>query len=85
MKVWWTLHYSIFPEINSSEKNQVEEATGKIPLLLNAFLSFANEPFQKAWEGFHLSKVVGDISENITFFTERKKKESAIVWNKYAL
>ncbi len=85
MKGWWNLHNNILSEMHTLERNQVEEATGKIPLLLNAFLSFGNKPFQKAWEDFHLSNVVRDIGENLTSFTERKKKEGEIVWNKYVL
>src|ERR1041384_6841726 len=72
MKDWWEHHYYIFQNMNDSQKEEIEDITGKIPLFLNILLKYmksGSKSFEEASK--HLNQeLLLKVQEPIITFSE---------------
>jgi hypothetical protein len=61
MQKWWMLHEKDLPKVDESEKEYIEDVTGRIPLLLRVLLRLGRQNFEDVKSEFlkspELSKV----------------------------
>ena len=77
MNQWWIHHEKKVPIFEADDKAEVEDLTGRIPLLLRPLLQFSGKPFHEIEQGFLTHKHLVAVRENIVqFAAEKRAKES---------
>ena len=72
MAIWWERNRTTLPTLNESDREWVEELTGRIPLLLKPLSQFADQVFDE--EKFLCCHEVQTMKENIESFYRLLKR-----------
>ena len=75
MKQWWHHYEDKLPKFeNVEERVEVEELTGRIPLLLRPLLRFCQQKYRSVERDFWACPEIEDVRQNIEQFSESKRK-----------
>ncbi|KAL1916623.1 uncharacterized protein VTP21DRAFT_5327 [Calcarisporiella thermophila] len=85
MQEWWKLYSDCLPNINQTEKEFIEDITGRTPLFLRALLRLeSNRDFKDIKSNFLNSQELLNIPSQVVAFAEQKKIESnQQEWRRY--
>jgi hypothetical protein len=75
MEQWWHHHEDMLPKFeNDEERVEVEELTGRIPLLLRPLLRFCQQKYRAVEGDFWASPELAAVRRNIEQFSMSKEK-----------
>jgi hypothetical protein len=75
MEQWWHHHMDKLPKFeNDEERVEVEELTGRIPLLLRPLLRFGQRKYRAVERRFLSCPEIDAVRKNIMEFSESKRK-----------
>ena len=83
MEQWWPHHEDKLPKFeNDEERVEVEELTGRIPLLLRPLLRFCQQEYRTVERDFWRCPEIVAVRKNIVQFSESKEKVGEREYNK---
>ena len=90
MEAWWGHYRSDVPNFETdADRMEVEELTGRIPLLLRPLLRFGSHNFRTVEDNFWMEPDLLAVGKNIRDFASRTKSKGdpeyeRLVWKPYA-
>jgi len=78
MKHWWIHHKENLPILKGNDKAELEDLTGRIPLLLRPLLEFAKKPFRDIQQSFLMHQDLVIVGKNIRKFANENLKNGSI-------
>jgi hypothetical protein len=82
MPRWWKMHW---PEATSTERREVEDLTGRIPLLLDQFLDGMSSklPMSTLWEtNVRFAKEINRVTANVTMYAQQQHERGTITYQR---